>query len=189
MWSKWLRFDNDNSFNWGTDEKPRTIRGTIRLGSKIDIQKLVTMCQTDLTLESDINFHYKDLQAWKTVQTIALVCGDNKIPAEHSAIMMRKLYTNSESRFMTRYPDRFPGGTFGGELPNFIVKCDWAQGTNCLERSEETKQGRHNAPKTPANSDEDRRLRADDRTDERNKEEGKRQKCLRRTHIPCNSTE
>ena len=62
-WSKWLRFDNDNSFNRGTDEKPRTARGTIRLGSKIDIQKLMTMCQTDLTLESGITFYYKDLQA------------------------------------------------------------------------------------------------------------------------------
>ena len=43
--------------------------------------------------------------------------------------MMRKLYANIEARFMSKYPDRFPGGTFGGELPNFIVKCDWAQGT------------------------------------------------------------
>ena len=36
-WSKWLRLDNNNSFNRGTDKKPRSVRGTIRLGSKIDI--------------------------------------------------------------------------------------------------------------------------------------------------------
>ena len=30
---------------------------------------------------------------------------------------------------MDRYPDKFPGGTFGGKLPTFLVKCDWAQGT------------------------------------------------------------
>ena len=111
------------------------------------------------------------------MQTIALVCGDNKIPAEHCAIMLRKLYTDSESRFMTKYLDRFPGGTFGGELPNFIVKCDWA---HSLERSEERQEGRHNAPKTPANSDEDRKLRADDCADKRNKEEGKRRRCLQK---------
>ena len=63
------------------------------------------------------------------MQTIALVCGDNKIPSEHCALMMRKLYTESEDTCMTRYPDKFPGGTFGGDLSNFIVKCDWAQGT------------------------------------------------------------
>ena len=112
-----MRFDNDNSFNRGTDEKPRTIRGTIRLGSKIDIQKLVTMCQTDLTLESSIKFYYKDLQAWETVQTTALVCGDNKIPAEQCTL------------------------TFGVEVPhhdgsvfrwNFIVAADQRYGLHRL---------------------------------------------------------
>ena len=87
----------------------------------------MTMCQTDLTLESGITFYCKDLQAWETVQTIALVCGDNKIPAEHCAVMMRKPYADSESRIMSKYPDRLPGGTFGGGLPNFIVNRDWAQ--------------------------------------------------------------
>ena len=107
-WSKWVRFGNDNSFNRGTDEKPRTIRDTIRLASKTDIQKLVATCQTDLTLESGISFYYKDLQVWETVQTVALVCGDNKTPAEHFALMMRKLYTEGEETFMTRYPDKLP---------------------------------------------------------------------------------
>ena len=48
-----MRLDNDNYFNRGTDDKPRTIRGTIRLGSKVDIKKLVANCQTDLILESE----------------------------------------------------------------------------------------------------------------------------------------
>ena len=30
---------------------------------------------------------------------------------------------------MERYPNRIPPGTYGGELPNFIVKCDWTEGT------------------------------------------------------------
>ena len=48
-WSRFMCLDNDNYFNRGTDDKPRTIRGTISLASKGDIKKLVANCQTDLT--------------------------------------------------------------------------------------------------------------------------------------------
>ena len=54
-WSKYMRFDNNDSFNQGTDEKPSTIRGTICLGSRTDIRKLVATCQTDLMLKSGIS--------------------------------------------------------------------------------------------------------------------------------------
>ena len=43
--------------------------------------------------------------------------------------MIGNLYQTREEIFMDRYPDKFPGGTFVRKLPNFLVKCDWAQGT------------------------------------------------------------
>ena len=99
------------------------------MACKGNIKHFLTKCQRDITLLSDVSFYYKDLQAWDTCQVIALVCGPNKIPSEHSTIMMRDLYKSSEATFMERYLSRFLPGTYSSELTNFLVKCDWAQGT------------------------------------------------------------
>ena len=125
-----MRFDNDNSFNQGTDDNPGRSGAPSASGSGwIYLQKLVATCQTDVTLESGTSFYYKDLQAQEAVQSIALVCGNNKVPVDHATITMRNFYTDSKQIFMERHPDKFPGGTFDGGLPNFTVKSDWAQGT------------------------------------------------------------
>ena len=113
-WSKCMRFDNLNSFNRGTDDKPRTFRGTIRLRSRMNIKNLVATCPTDLTLEAGISFFCKDLQPWETVQSIALVCSNNKILADHATFMMKKLYRDSEQTFMERYPENSQEGPLAG---------------------------------------------------------------------------
>ena len=40
-WSRFMRLDNNKYFNHGMEDKPRTIRGTIRIASKREIKKLV----------------------------------------------------------------------------------------------------------------------------------------------------
>ena len=98
------------------------MRGTIWLECKGTIKQLINNCQTDIILSSSIISDYKDLQARETCQLIALVYGPNKIPADHATIMMRELYKTSKAIFIKRYPNRFPHGNGGGELPNFFVK-------------------------------------------------------------------
>ena len=101
--------------------------------------------------------------------------------------MMRQLYTDSESRFMSKYPDRFPGGTFRGELPNFIVKCDWAQGTPSNDPKKRSKDDTTHRKllQIVMKIDDSERMIALTREI---KKKGKRQRCLRRTCIPRDST-
>ena len=83
----------------------------------------------DVDMDSNMQFYYKDLQVWATINTLAFPCCNNKTPSKVMTNMTRNLSTESEPLFVERSPARFPSGTFNGPLLFSIVKNGWARGT------------------------------------------------------------
>ena len=128
-WGQHFRFDRPNYSTTATKERAKKIRGTICIGTAKPTRAIIEACQTDMAIASDIQFYCKGLQVWETSDTIAFPCCSNEIPSSTMTDMVTKLTRENELIFMEKYPEKFPAGIHGGDMPEFMVINGWEKGT------------------------------------------------------------